>query len=224
MSDSASLPPKAAALLVKTLAAHTIFKEAQLRFEDLFDELLSPAGFSQPAAIELVQSAQKVLALAAYNDYSDKDFASAIDKFPALSALKEALRAWWSGDAKDAVRAHIIASNARRLERPTLQGLSWRVNNAKASSVASSGADPASGAIPDGAPGSASLTLELLINDNHNSTAACRTVSTRVTKEQLVDLVAQVEAARREAERRLAGGAAAAASAAAGGGGAAPDS
>jgi hypothetical protein len=206
--STAQLPQKAANLLVKTLASHTILGQTQLKFEDVFEELLGPAGFSQAEAMDTLQAIQKVQALAVVNDYNEKDFGAVVDRLgPQAGSLREALTSWWA-ENREGVRAHLIKTHSDNLGRPTLDSLEWKVTTIKGSSLPASGADPSSGAMQDDRS-TGFVALVLTIDDHTSatdSTSSKRTLTVRATKEQLADMLAQVEAARKEGERIVAEG------------------
>jgi hypothetical protein len=183
-----SLPPKAALMLVKALARHSIYRDVVLELSDV-EELLRSQGCS--IDVILVQAAQEALALASVRNWSAAELTAALDRTSLPATLKEALTTFWR-ENREGIAVLRSAEAAVTAGRPGLSAMRWRVETP----TASEGSTHASGSLSEAA---STLTLELEVDESGSATP--RLVAARATKAQVQALLSGVQAARRVVEK-----------------------
>lgn len=196
---ASSLPPKVAGALCTAIARSTLFKDVSVSFSDLQEGLLAPAGVSAEAGASIIATSQAVLALAAQSSLPIAEFLTLLDKSALPSPMRDALAEYWRAN-RETVRTFLAAASSATADRPSLSGLRWRLSTPTAAEV---GAD-STGALADAAP---TVTLELQIAELSAGGMSQRVVSASASKAQLQDMIASIEAARREIERAASEGA-----------------
>lgn len=168
---------------------------------DLQDGLLFPAGVSAASGAEMIATSQAVLAIAAASSLTVGDFAAVLDKSSLPPALRDALADYWRAN-RETVRTFLAAAATATAGRPTLAGLRWRLSTPTAAEVSAD----STGALADAAP---TVTLELQIAEPSSPSGGVsqRVVSASASKAQLLEMIAALEAARREIEKAASEGA-----------------
>lgn len=195
------IPPKVASALCTAIARSTIYKDVSVSAAEMMDGLLAPAGVSAAAGVEMIATSQAVLAIAAASSLTVGDFAAVLEKSSLPPALRDALADYWRAN-RETVRTFLAAAASAAAGRPSLAGLRWRLSTPTAAEVSAD----STGALADAAP---TVTLELQIAEPSPSSGgeSQRVVSVSASKAQLQDMIASLEAARREIEKAASEGA-----------------